>query len=184
MANRKLETAVFGGGCFWCTEAIFLELKGVENVISGYAGGPSASSGQVPNYEQVSSGATGHAEVIKIEFDPSVISYRQLLKVFFATHDPTTPNRQGADIGTQYRSVIFFTSDSQKRQAEQYIEELQNSGDFSSRVVTELKPLEQFHAAEEYHQKYFQTNPNKPYCQLVINPKLTKLREQFAKIVK
>ena len=173
--GNNLETAVFGGGCFWCTEAIFQSLRGVESVVSGYAG-PSASSGQAaPTYEQVSMGNTGHAEVVKIEFDPSVISFKQLLEVFFATHDAMTPNRQGADAGPQYRSLILYTTDLQRAEAEKFIK---------PPVVTELKPLEKFYTAEEYHQNYYQTNPDKPYCQVVIGPKLAKLRQKFGPLLK
>ena len=173
--NNKLETAVFGGGCFWCTEAIFAELKGVEKVVPGYAGGSTPVGGENPSYEQVSSGTTGHAEVIKIEFDPSVISYLDLLEVFFAVHDPTTPNQQGADVGSQYRSLILTTTDAQKADAEKSIK---------PGFVTEIKPLENFFEAEDYHKKYYESNPNQPYCQLVINPKLAKFRQKFSKLRK
>ncbi|OGE82569.1 MAG: peptide-methionine (S)-S-oxide reductase [Candidatus Doudnabacteria bacterium RIFCSPHIGHO2_01_FULL_49_9] len=165
-AASKLETVVFGGGCFWCTEAIFAELKGVVSVIPGYAGGESDK----PNYDQVSGGGTGHAEVIKIEFDPSIISFHDLLEVFFATHDPTTPNQQGADVGTQYRSLILYTTPEQKTEAEKLLQ---------LNFVTEIKPLDRFYDAEEYHKNYYNNNQSAPYCQLVINPKLDKFRQQF-----
>ena len=175
--NSKTETTVFGGGCFWCTEATFLRLNGVVSVESGYAGGTAEN----PTYEQVSSGKTGHAEVIKIEFDPEMISFEDLLTVFFATHDPTTPNQQGNDIGTQYRSIILYTNEEQKQAAEKFIEELDADG---KKVVTEVKPLETFYKAEDYHQQYFDRNPNQPYCQIVINPKIQKLKEKFEDILK
>ncbi len=165
------ETAVFGGGCFWCTEAVFSELKGVESVVPGYAGGNPTADGGNPSYEQVSTGTTGHAEAIKIVFDPNIVSYRDLLEVFFAVHDPTTPNRQGQDIGTQYRSVILYTTEEQKTAAEKFIQ---------PGFVTEIKPLEKFFEAEGYHMEYYKSNPTKPYCELVISPKLAKFRLQFA----
>lgn len=169
-----MQTAVFGGGCFWCTEAIFQNLKGVLSVLPGYSGG------HVPNptYEQVCAGDTGHIEVTKIEFDPAVISYEVLLEVFFATHDPTSMDRQGDDVGVQYRSVIFYTSEEQKRQAEEFIKKIQK--DYSTPLVTQILPLDKFYEAENYHQNYFNNNPNKPYCQAVISPKLKKFREKFA----
>ncbi len=195
--NKQLQIAVFGGGCFWCTEAIFQELKGVENVVSGYAGSTSstgstssrqansgqASSPQAPTYEEVSTGKTGHAEVIRIEFDPSLISYRDLLTVFFATHDPTTPNHQGNDVGTQYRSIILYTNENQKQEAERFIEEL-NADPEGEPIVTEVKPLDKFYEAEDYHQEYYRNNRDKPYCQIVINPKLVKLQEKFNQLLK
>jgi peptide-methionine (S)-S-oxide reductase len=174
------ETAVFGGGCFWCTEAVFDELRGVRSVLSGYAGG----SLQNPTYEQVCSGQTGHAEVIRVEFDPAEIAYKDLLTVFFATHDPTTLNRQGNDVGTQYRSTILYTSEQQKRDAEAFIKELNDSHTFGSPVVTTVEPLEAFYPAEDYHQKYYQKNPYQPYCQFAIPPKLHKLNKQFTKLLK
>ncbi|OGN05095.1 MAG: peptide-methionine (S)-S-oxide reductase [Candidatus Yanofskybacteria bacterium RIFCSPHIGHO2_01_FULL_44_17] len=177
MVLQKNETAIFGGGCFWCTEAVFVELRGVISVMPGYAGGTMPG----PIYEQVCGGNTGHAEVSKIEFEPSQISYDDLLTVFFATHDPTTLNRQGNDVGTQYRSIILYTSSEQKSQAEAFISELNKEG---QKVVTELKPLEKFYPAEEYHREYFKKNPDKAYCQLVISPKLEKLREKFNKLLK
>ncbi len=175
---EKIETAVFGGGCFWCTEAVFEGLKGVKSVMPGYAGGETKN----PSYEDICTGKTGHAEVTKVEFDPGKISYRDLLTVFFASHDPTTLNRQGNDIGTQYRSVIFYTTEEQKREAEKFIEELNEPG--SRPVVTELKPLDKFYPAEEHHRNYYKQNTSKPYCQIVINPKLEKLKEKYENLLK
>ena len=165
------ESAVFGGGCFWCIQAIFSRLKGVNKVTSGYAGGKTIN----PTYEQVCGGRTGHAEVVKIDFDPAIISYHDLLQVFFKAHDPTTLNRQGADVGTQYRSVILYTSEEQKNEAEKFIVEATRDRMFSQPVVTEVKPLETFYPAEAYHQDYYQLHPEKGYCQAVIAPKLAKL---------
>ena len=176
----KTEIAVFGGGCFWCTEAIFSMLNGVVAVKPGYAGGYS----QNPDYESVSSGETGHGEVIQIEFDPGVIPYNDLLDVFFHTHNPTTMNQQGADVGTQYRSIILYTSEEQKMEAENFIGELENSGEFKDFIVTEVKPLVQFYEAENYHKNYYIRNIEQPYCQVVISPKLTKLREKYKKKLK
>lgn len=175
-----LKTAVFGGGCFWCTEAVFERLKGVESVESGYAGG----NMDTPTYEQVSSGNTGHAEVIKVEFDPEMIKFEDLLNVFFSSHDPTTLDRQGNDVGTQYRSAIYYSDDEQKTQAEKYISELDNSGTFDQPIVTELKKLEKFFPAEKYHQKFYDNNRQYPYCTFVIDPKITKLRQKFAHLLK
>jgi peptide-methionine (S)-S-oxide reductase len=179
MAN-KLQTAVFGGGCFWCTEAVFKRLKGVESVTSGYAGGTMDN----PSYEQVSMERTGHAEVIKVEFDPATISYNDLLNVFFATHDPTTLNQQGNDFGTQYRSVILYSNEEQRKSAESFIEELEKNGTFDNPIATEVKSLERFFEAEDYHHDYYDANPDKAYCQVVINPKLAKLRQKFAPLLK
>lgn len=178
--DKQLQIAVFGGGCFWCTEAIFDELYGVENVESGYAGGGMEN----PSYEDISGGQTGHAEVIKIEFDPTQISYKDLLTVFFATHDPTTLNQQGNDVGTQYRSIILYTSEEQKKEAEKFIEDLNASTDEGEPIITEIKLLGKFYPAEDYHQKYYANNSNKPYCQIVINPKLQKLQEKFSALLK
>ena len=171
-----METAIFGGGCFWCTEAIFQRVKGVKSVESGYAGGQRAN----PTYEQVSSEATGHAEVIKVEYDPAVITYDELLDVFFHVHDPTTMNRQGADAGTQYRSVVFYNSDAQKQAAEAIIKKLTDAPEFNSEIVTQVLPLDTFYKAEDYHQNYFNENKNKSYCQIVIAPKLQKFLEKYA----
>lgn len=174
--EADLETAVFGGGCFWCTEAVFLEMMGVDSVVSGYAGGHTEN----PTYEQVCSGGTGHAEVVKITFDTAVVSYRDLLDVFFATHDPTTLNRQGADRGTQYRSIIFYADDDQRDAAEETIRELDESGALPGPVVTQLAPLDRFYEAESYHKDYYKNNSYNPYCQIVISPKLSKFRSKFA----
>ena len=177
--EAKIEIAIFGGGCFWCTEAVFKSLKGVLSVLPGYAGG----EGKNPTYEQVSTGKTGHAEVIKIEYDSNIISYQNLLTVFFATHDPTTLNRQGADVGTQYRSVIFYTTEEQKEEVEKFIAEINNSSKEGSPIVTEIKPLEKFYEAENYHKDYFANNPGNQYCELVINPKLEKVKQKFSELV-
>ena len=170
------EIATFGGGCFWCTEAVFLELRGVEKVESGYAGGEMAN----PSYEAVCTGRTGHAEVIQITFDPTAISFRDLLEVFFATHDPTTLNRQGADVGTQYRSAIFYHSPEQQAAAEAMIAERNASGEFASPIVTQVVPYANYYPAEEYHQNYYAEHPTQSYCSAVIPPKLAKLRQKFA----
>jgi peptide-methionine (S)-S-oxide reductase len=170
------EQATFGGGCFWCLEAVFEQLQGVDKVESGYAGGATAN----PTYKQVCAGNTGHAEVVQINFDPSVIAYRDLLDVFFATHDPTTLNRQGADIGTQYRSVVFYHSPQQKEAAEQRIAELNAAKIWPAPIVTQVVPFTAFFKAEDYHQGYFGDNPGQPYCQGVISPKVSKFRKQFA----
>ncbi len=175
-----LNTAVFGGGCFWCTEAIFQRLRGVESVVSGYAGGSVAN----PTYEQVSMGNTGHAESIQIEFDPAVVQYADLLNVFFATHNPTTLNRQGADVGEQYRSAIFYTTNAQRDEAQKFIQQLEQDQVFDDPIVTVVAPLEKFWPAENYHQRYYEQNQNKPYCQVVISPKIAKLRQKFSALLK
>ena len=174
-AREDREIATLGGGCFWCTEAVFTELKGVEKVESGYSGGAVPN----PTYEQVCTGKTGHAEVIQITFDPKVISYREILQVFFSTHDPTTPNRQGADVGPQYRSVIFYHNEEQKETAEQVIREVNETGIWSKPVVTELEPFKAFYKAEDYHHEYYKRNPEQAYCRVVISPKLSKFRKQY-----
>jgi peptide-methionine (S)-S-oxide reductase len=179
MTEQK-QVAVFGGGCFWCVEAVFDELRGVHSIVSGYAGGETKN----PTYEQVCMGTTGHAEVIKIEFDPAQISFRDLLTVFFATHDPTTLNRQGNDAGTQYRSAVFYADQQQKREADALIKELNDLKAFNSPVVTTLEPLGEFYPAEDYHQKYYANNPYQPYCQYMIPPKLNKLHKQFSALLK
>ncbi len=176
------EIAVFGGGCFWCTEAIFNMMKGVVDVRPGYAGGPASGSG--PTYEEVCTGTTGHAEVIRIEYDPNLVPYEDLLKVFFGSHDPTTLNRQGNDVGTQYRSVIFYTTPSQKEIAESKINEINQSAKLGQPIVTEVSPLDQFYEAEDYHQKYFENHQNNGYCQVVINLKLEKVQKEFADLLK
>ena len=173
--SGELDTAIFGAGCFWCVEAIFQQLEGVEKVASGYSGGAREN----PTYDQVCSGATGHAEVIKVIYDPAKISFVDLLEVFWGVHDPTTLNRQGADVGTQYRSVIFYTSENQKKLAEEYKSKLNSSGAFPQPVVTEISPLKSFYVAENYHQNYFNENGNQPYCSLVIKPKLDKFKKVF-----
>lgn len=171
-----LETATFGAGCFWCTEAVFQQLKGVHSAVSGYSGGETKN----PTYEQVCSGMTGHAEVIQVAFDPKVISYPELLEVFWKTHDPTTLNRQGNDFGTQYRSAIFYHNEVQQRLAEHYKKELDDAGAFSGPIVTEITPFDVFYPAEDYHQKYFDANPRQPYCAAIIRPKVDKVRKVFA----
>jgi len=175
--TNQIKNAVFGGGCFWCTEAIFKMLKGVVSVMPGYAGGETLN----PTYQSVSSGETGHAEVTKIEYDADLISFSDLLTVFFATHDPTTPNRQGNDVGTQYRSIILFSNEEQKGEAEKFIGELREDGE---KIVTEVKKLDKFYPAEDYHRNYFENNPNQPYCQLIIEPKIEKLKEKFYDLLK
>ncbi len=175
-----MEIAIFGGGCFWCTEAVFQELRGVISVMPGYAGGHKEN----PTYEEVCSGKTGHAEVIKIEYDSEYIKYKDLLTVFFATHDPTSVNRQGNDVGTQYRSIIFYTTDEQKRRAEEFIKKLNESTSEGRAIVTEIRPLVKFYEAEDYHREYYLKNASEPYCQVVINPKLEKLQKEFAKLLK
>jgi peptide-methionine (S)-S-oxide reductase len=178
--GERLRTAVFGGGCFWCTEAVFQMLKGVWKVESGYAGGAM----EQPSYEQVSGGSTGHAEVIRVTYDPSVISYEDLLTVFFGSHDPTTPNRQGADVGEQYRSIILYQTEEEKAVAEKMTKEVSESLKDGTRVVTQIVPLGKFFKAEDYHQNYFKTNTSAPYCQLIIEPKIEKVRKRFAELVK
>ncbi len=175
--NKKLEVATLGGGCFWCTEAIFAEIKGVVKVEPGYSGGKIRN----PTYEVVSTGTTGHAEVVQITFDPSSTSFREILDVFFATHDPTTLNRQGADFGTQYRSVIFYHNDEQKTIAENVIKELDNDNVFNAKIVTQVMPFKAFYEAEDYHKDYFKRNSRDIYCKLVIAPKISKLRKSMNK---
>ena len=170
--------AYFGGGCFWCTEAVYEQIRGVVSVMPGYAGGQTTK----PSYEQICTGETGHAEVIRIEFDPSIISFEDLLSVFFAAHDPTTLNRQGNDVGTQYRSIILYTSPEQKAQAEEFIKKIDD--DDKRRIVTEVVPLDIFYEAEAYHHHYFQSHPDQAYCQLIINPKLEKVKAKFQQLLK
>ncbi len=172
-SSKQLELATLGGGCFWCTEAIFSLINGVERVESGYSGGWLLH----PSYEQVSTGTTGHAEVVQISFNPKVISFREILEIFFSSHDPTTLNRQGNDIGPQYRSVIFYHTDQQKIEAEQMITELAQAKTWKAPIVTKIEPYTTFYKAEEYHQNYFKRNPEKAYCQLVIAPKIQKLQK-------
>ncbi len=188
--DKNLKTAIFGGGCFWCTESVFKMLRGVVSVVPGYAGGEGSASGgsvlagRAPTYEEVSRGDTGHAEVIKIDYDPSQIKFEDLLTVFFASHDPTTINRQGADVGTQYRSIILYTDESQKEVANKFIAELNASSPSGTPIVTEVEVLKQFYPAEEYHLDYYARNQDAPYCQIVINPKLEKVQKQFADLLK
>jgi len=175
-----MEVATLGGGCFWCLEAVFADLKGVEKVESGYSGGSVAA----PTYAQVCSGSTGHAEVVQVTFDPSVLSFKELLEIFYSIHDPTTLNRQGADVGTQYRSAVYYHTAEQKEGAELVIKEMNGSGTWSSPIVTEIAPFQNFFKAEDYHQEYFQNNPEQMYCQLVIGPKVAKFRKQFNRKLK
>jgi peptide-methionine (S)-S-oxide reductase len=175
--QAKTETATLGGGCFWCTEAVFLAVQGVESVESGYAGGQTVN----PSYEQVCDGGTGHAEVVQVVFDPSVIGYREVLEIFFATHDPTQLNRQGNDVGTQYRSAVFTHSDEQRKIALEVIDELQREDVYGGKIVTEVTPLaDDYYPAEAYHQNYFAQHPNQGYCAAVVGPKVAKFRKKFA----
>lgn len=174
------ETATFAGGCFWCTEAIFKRLRGVMSVMPGYAGGTTDN----PTYQEVCSGNTGHAEAIQIEFDPNIISYEKLLEVFFHLHDPTTLNRQGNDVGTQYRSAIFYHSAKQKSQASEVKKQIEESNIYSGKFVTEIVPFTNFYKAENYHQDYYAKNSYQPYCQYVIDPKISKLFKEFKDVVK
>ena len=176
MTQRTIEIATLAGGCFWCLEAVFEQIEGVERVVSGYAGGRTES----PTYEQVCSGATGHAEVVQITFDPAVIPYRELLEFFFAFHDPTTRDRQGHDVGTQYRSAIFHHSAEQKATAQHLIADLDARKVFDAPIVTEVTPMDRFHPAEAYHQGYYRAHTNQPYCHATITPKLAKLRQKYA----
>ena len=172
--------ATLAGGCFWCLDAVYRQLRGVKEVVSGYTGGHVAN----PDYYSVGSGDTGHAEAVEITFDPGLISYRDLLEVFFTIHDPTTLNRQGADVGTQYRSAIYYHSPEQKQAAEQVMAEVAASGNWRNRLVTELKPAGPFYTAEEYHQRYFERNPDQGYCRVVIVPKVAKLRQHYLEKLK
>jgi methionine-S-sulfoxide reductase len=171
--SNNIETIVLGGGCFWCTEAVFLKIKGVLKVTSGYSGGTTEN----PTYEQVSTGKTGHAEVLKIEYDPEIVNLETLLDVFFTIHDPTTLNRQGSDVGTQYHSIILFTTNDQKEIAENFIKNIQKK--FDKVIVTEIKQLDTFYPAENYHQNYFEKNPNNPYCFFQIPSKIAKVEKKF-----
>lgn len=176
MIQKENESIVLGGGCFWCLQPLFSDLKGVESVVVGYAGGKK----EFPTYEDVCSGTTGHAEVVNVTFDPETISLQHILEVFFSVHDPTTMNRQGADVGSQYRSIILYSNEEQKNVAEAVIQELNKSGQFSKPIVTQVVPLEEFYPAEEYHQSYFEKNPYAGYCQMVIRPKVAKFKQHFA----
>jgi methionine-S-sulfoxide reductase len=174
--DPKLEQVTFGSGCFWCTEAVFDELEGVTSAVSGYSGG----SIENPTYEQVCTGRTGHAEVIQVTYDPEKITFAELLEVFWSTHDPTTLNRQGADSGTQYRSAIFYHTDEQRREAEHYMQKLNEAKAFGDPIVTEITEFETFYPAEDYHQEYYAANPEQGYCRMVIQPKMDKFRKAFA----
>jgi peptide-methionine (S)-S-oxide reductase len=174
--KQPLSTATLAGGCFWCLEAVFEQLQGVRSVVPGYAGGTAPD----PSYRQVCTGATGHAEVVRVTFDTAVISYREILEVFFGTHDPTTLNRQGPDVGTQYRSAVFYHSPEQKRVAEDVIAGLNAAGIWDAPIVTEVVPLAAFYPAEAYHHRYFRENTAQPYCQAVVAPKVAKFRKRFA----
>lgn len=180
MESKNMETATLGAGCFWCVEAVFDDLKGVEDVLSGYSGGHTEN----PTYQQVCSETTGHAEVAQITFNPDEISFKEILQVFFAVHDPTTLNRQGNDIGSSYRSAIFYHSDEQKRIAEEVIKEVTEEGVYDNPIVTEVTPFDKFYAAENYHQEYFANNPNQPYCAAVVAPKVAKFRRKFVNKLK
>lgn len=176
----KKETIVLGGGCFWCTEAVFKMLKGVISVEPGYAGGEKPN----PTYEQISTGTTGHAEVIKIEYDAGIVPLETLLTIFFASHDPTTKDRQGNDVGTQYRSIILYSDEDQKSISEKFITDLNSSSELGAPITTEVKKLETFYPAEDYHKNYYENNKGQAYCQVVINPKLKKVQEKFAELLK
>ena len=176
----KFEIATFGGGCFWCVEAIFERVQGVHEVVSGYSGGTVGN----PDYKMVTSGTTGHAEVVQITFNPEVVSYLELLEIFFLTHDPTTLNRQGADVGTQYRSIVLYHNEQQNKLARKVIQELESEAIWSDPIVTAVEAFEQFYSAEAYHQEYFENNPNKGYCRLVITPKLEKFEKVFKEKLK
>ena len=180
MNAKQVEIATFGAGCFWCTEAVFLNLKGVEKVESGYSGGKIKN----PSYREISTGTTGHAEVTQITYDAKTVSFEDLLEVFWNTHDPTTLNRQGADEGTQYRSVVFYHNEIQKTTAEAYLKQLETSKIYKNPIVTEISPLTNFFKAEDYHQNYYALNPNQGYCQYVIRPKVDKFKKQFASKLK
>ncbi len=180
MNNNKMEIATLGAGCFWCVEAIFLRVNGVEEVVSGYSGGKIAN----PTYREVSSGLTGHAEVVQVKFNPSVISYAKILEIFFKTHNPTMLNRQGADVGTQYRSAIFYHSDEQKTVAEEVKQMLDGAGVWNDPIVTEISPFTAFYKAEDYHQDYLTNNKRQPYCQMVIMPKIEKFEKLFKDYLK
>jgi len=180
IVNTNLQTATLAGGCFWCLEAVFDDVKGVHSVESGYAGGTTPN----PTYRQVCSGTTGHAEVVQITFDPDMVSYRDLLNVFFAIHDPTTLNRQGADVGTQYRSAIFYHNQEQHEMAAELIKELNAQKIWDRPIITEVVPFDEFYQAEDYHQEYFANNPYQPYCQAVVAPKVAKFRKHFLELLK
>ena len=176
--SGRTELATFAGGCFWCTEAVFQRLRGVQKVVPGYSGG----NVEDPSYNQVTTGTTGHAEAIQITFEPEVISFAQLLEVFFQTHDPTTLNRQGYDVGTQYRSAVFYHSEEQKQDVDRVIKDVNESGSYSSPVVTEVRPFEAFYEAEDYHHNFYDQNKTYPYCQVIIDPKIEKLYKKFSEL--
>lgn len=180
----SLQIATFAGGCFWCTEAIFKRLKGVTSAVSGYSGGDPPAGGGNPDYETVSSGTTNHTEAIQVEFDPKVISYRKLTEIFFHLHDPTTRNQQGNDIGTQYRSVIFYHDEDQKNTAGKVKAQIEKEGVYKNPIVTEIKAFEKFYKAESYHQNYYENNKDYPYCSIIIDPKIKKLLREYKKEVK
>jgi len=176
METMQLETATLGGGCFWCLEAVFDDIDGVESVESGYMGGHK----EQPTYQDVCSGRTGHAEVVQVKFNSEAITYRDVLDIFFSIHDPTTKDRQGNDVGTQYRSVIFYHSDEQRKAAEEAIAELERQGVWPGPIVTQVQPATEFYVAEDYHQEYFRNNPSQPYCMFVVSPKVQKFRKKYA----
>jgi len=178
--EKPLETATLAGGCFWCMDAVFTQINGVEKVVSGYTGGTPAN----PTYEEVCSGNTGHAEAVQVHFDPKVITYKEILLIFFASHNPTTLNRQGNDIGTQYRSAIFYSDAKQKKEAQEEIKSLTDQHIFDEKITTSVEPLKEFFDAEDYHQHYYAKNPHAGYCSVVINPKLAKIRKEFSKYLK
>src|SRR5215212_948327 len=178
--GSRTEVATLGGGCFWCLEAVYDELRGVEEVESGYSGGPVPD----PSYRQVCTGTTGHAEVVQVTFDPEIVSFREILEVFFTIHDPTTLNRQGADVGPQYRSAIFYHDEEQRRVAEEVISGLEAEGIFNAPIITEVTPFDTFYVAEDYHQEYFSRNGYQPYCQIMIAPKVAKFRKQYLERLK
>jgi peptide-methionine (S)-S-oxide reductase len=180
MDSSRTEVATLGGGCFWCLEAVYEELRGVEKVESGYSGGPVPN----PTYRQVCTGTTGHAEVVQVTFDPEAVSFKEILEVFFTIHDPTTLNRQGADVGPQYRSAIIYHDEEQRRVAEEVISELEAEGIWDAPIVTEVTPFEAFYVAEDYHQGYYRDNEYQPYCQVVIAPKVVKFRKQYLEKLK
>ncbi len=180
MENKNSETATLGAGCFWCVEAVFDDLQGVESVESGYSGGHTAD----PTYREVCSETTGHAEVVQVNFNPQEISFKEILQVFFTVHDPTQLNRQGNDIGTSYRSAIFYHTDEQKRIAEETIKEIEAEGIYDKKIVTEITPFDKFYMGEDYHQEYFANNPNQPYCAAVVAPKVAKFRQKFTNLLK
>ncbi len=180
MENKNLETATLAAGCFWCVEAVFDDLKGVEDVVSGYSGGHTEN----PTYREVCSETTGHAEVINIKFDANEISFKEILQVFFTVHDPTQLNRQGNDIGSSYRSAIFYHTDEQKKTAEEVVKEIEAEGIYDKPIVTQIAPFDKFYPAENYHQEYFANNPNQPYCAAVVAPKVAKFRQKFVSRLK